>query len=688
MSGDGSIPMIWPDTGLRPHPFAAMFRMLVGEEKEGLATNVVEKGLFEKIKVYEEQILDGRNRYMVLVDEGVFDPEIETWRERPELFEAFEGTREEALDYAWSLNAERRHDNASQKAMAAERYANLRNVTQAEAAAKFGVSERQVNSAAKVIEQGQPELVQAVEEGRLPLYIAEQVADLDEDDQREVAVKPKREAAAAAKQKLQDPPPLAESGPVVKALDPARFVIFAEAMTRVAERIGQVPVSTVRLLSMACGIAGDPEGVTLSPAARLAVDLANRKSGDWSMWGPQPFLRSDLQLIEAGAGMPDDIEALTTLYRQLLVAYDAAMLAEDGKADALSTQLAAVIFRANGDTTTGQSVDDRPITIQNGTRAPDGEVPLWGQRGRFIVLVDGVKAMVQFGRDLSLFAVDFNTPFVSASGSWSVHHLSRELGSTVSQHAEAAVRVAIAAANGKDREPHERGLAYPSRVFHFGDETEYGSPPGTDRGAELTAGAWPALVAVDELEANTVAGRWEAEDRAYPKPRKREFPKSRHGATKIFAITRRGPDQDGMMLVPLADFPATGAYLVRSWGGWRFVDDAADPDQGHVARRLTAVTENDVGKGDADEDDPAVSPEDFTAAYTAALAAAAGLKGKHSRATAEPILRAGVAAFVTRAQMAEDLGHPIGTILTWTHKLKLTGLGEGRSAPRPRGHAE
>jgi hypothetical protein len=204
---DDTIPMFWPEVGPRPHPYAAVFRMLVGEERESLAANVADKGLQERVKIYEEKILDGRNRYLVLVDEGVFDPEIETWRDRPELFEEFAGTREQALDYVWSLNAERRHDTPSQRAIAAERYANLRKITQAEAAAKFGVSERQVNSAAKVLEQAEPEVVQAVEEGRLPLYLAEQVADLAENDQREVAELPKREASAAAKEKVANKTP-------------------------------------------------------------------------------------------------------------------------------------------------------------------------------------------------------------------------------------------------------------------------------------------------------------------------------------------------------------------------------------------------------------------------------------------------------------------------------------------------
>ena len=61
------------------------------------------------------------------------------------------------------------------------------------------------------------------------------------------------------------------------------------------------------------------------------------------------------------------------------------------------------------------------------------------------------------------------------------------------------------------------------------------------------------------------------------------------------------------------------------------------------------------------------------------------VKGKHTMATAEAILRAGVeAGNITRRQMAEDLGTTIGTVQGWTARLKLTGLGKGLAAPRPR----
>jgi N6-adenosine-specific RNA methylase IME4 len=70
--------------------------------------------------------------------------------------------------------------------------------------------------------------------------------------------------------------------------------------------------------------------------------------------------------------------------------------------------------------------------------------------------------------------------------------------------------------------------------------------------------------------------------------------------------------------------------------------------------------------------------------YRSAVEAGAAFAGRHTQATIEPILRAGVAAQVTGAQMAMDTDSKLGSILGWKAKLKLTGLGSGRAAPRPR----
>lgn len=679
---DDSIPMTWPEIGLRPHEFAGIFRMLVGEEKETLAANVVDKGLRERVKVYEGKILDGRNRYLVLVEEGIFEPEVETWEERPELFERFEGTREEALDYVWSLNAERRHDNAGQRALAAERFANLRGVTKAEAAAKLGVSERQVSSAAKVLEQGEPELVQAVEEGRLPLYLGEQMAERDPEEQREVAELPKREASAVAKQKLQDAPPLAESGPVVKAMEPSPLVMFAAAVCAVGEAGKDVDAATLNALAREHGLLADADGVlNLKREVRLAFVVARKRTNvaEGDLYGSSLF-------AVMTAGMVDDLDLLIEDYRQAHKVFDQAMRAgHEERAGEAKLMLAALLWHANGKGRGGIKVNERPMALVKAAVAPLGTAPMWGQDGLFEIEVDGLPALVRykfedwgFGPSFMFRATRFDMKF--PRGGWVEVRVrfADHLGRTVAEAAEHAFAELVAHhGEAKKTTADDRvGMFYPEFINRIDPDDTYDQMERVYRGLKLVDGQWPPLPAggpfagqnvwpATEKDCREKVSEWRSSRRGFPKPV--------HLATHILLVGTRAH------LVPIADFPTEGAYITENNGTWRYVDDAADPDQGHVSRRLTVVTENDVTAGESasgsDEDDVAGSPaasSNLAAAYATLLAATAEQKGKFTKAAAEPLIRAGVAANVTRKQMAEDLGHPIGTILTWTARLDLT----------------
>lgn len=549
------MPLNWPDIGLQPHRFAGIFRMLSGDEKQAFADDIAKVGLKQRVKVYQDEILDGRNRYLALVDEGAFEPDDEHWRDRPELFEEFIGTDDEALDFVWSLNEQRRHDSASQRAMSAARYAKLRDITQAEAAEKFGVSERQVNSAAKIVEQAEPELIAAVDDGRVPAYLAEQLVDHDEDEQREVASKPRGEASAAARQKLQDPPPLSESGPVVKALDPARFVLFADAVMKTSA-MGNLALSSTVIDALAREhlLLADADGVfNLSREAALAVDLARKRLSiaDGAYAGMSA-------VIMGSAGLSDSLDDLAQAYRNAIVLYDRAIRGGDIVGEAkYGVAMEAVLFKANGNSQFGIATNDRPREVIAATRAPDGIVPMWGQQGCFIAEGEWrdykVRAIVVLGRYDGIYAIDPGAPFPSETGyrtvSWG----------------------------------------------RFGDRTveAYGK----------------SLI--------------EASIRGYYND-----------------LNHRGP-----ML------PPTTVYQIT---------------EGGVAGPVA------VGQSGQELD---------RTAYQAALAALTEPKGKLHQATAADAIRAGVAAGVSRQQMAEDLGHPIGTVLTWTARLGLTdGSRKGASA--------
>ena len=125
--------------------------------------------------VYQGMILDGRNRYLACQEAGV-EPK----------FLAYEGDDDAALAFVISLNVNRRHMDASQRAMAAADLSTLRQgqkkanaqicASQSDNADLLNVSRRSVQTAQKVKEQGSEELKKAVRAGEVTVSKAAEVA--------------------------------------------------------------------------------------------------------------------------------------------------------------------------------------------------------------------------------------------------------------------------------------------------------------------------------------------------------------------------------------------------------------------------------------------------------------------------------------------------------------------------------
>jgi hypothetical protein len=88
------------------HEVANIFPLLRGEELASLVEDIRENGLIEPIWLYEEKILDGRNRYTACCEAGV-EP----------VFRQYEG--DDPIGFVISLNIERRDLSATVKAIAA-----------------------------------------------------------------------------------------------------------------------------------------------------------------------------------------------------------------------------------------------------------------------------------------------------------------------------------------------------------------------------------------------------------------------------------------------------------------------------------------------------------------------------------------------------------------------------------------
>ncbi len=152
------------------HALADLFPLLEGVELDVLAADIKTRGLLHPIVLYEEKILDGRNRWNACKAAKV-EPRTETYRGK------------DPVGYVISANLHRRHLDESQRAMVAGRLATMEEgrpsktgsidlVSQPAAAKLLNVSVPSVKRAREVIEKGTPALVAAVDQGKLAVSAA------------------------------------------------------------------------------------------------------------------------------------------------------------------------------------------------------------------------------------------------------------------------------------------------------------------------------------------------------------------------------------------------------------------------------------------------------------------------------------------------------------------------------------
>jgi len=175
------------------HEFATVFPMLGDNDLQQLADDIERNGQRFPVIVDEDGlVLDGRNRAAACRMLGI-EPRVEV----------FSGSDAEKLEYVVSLNLSRRHMDTSQRAMAANKLATLRDgvsvqkqgaqicapsLSQDEAAKQLNVSRRMVQKARKVEHDGAQEVGQAVEQGRLSLEQAEKLVKTEPDKAKQAEV--------------------------------------------------------------------------------------------------------------------------------------------------------------------------------------------------------------------------------------------------------------------------------------------------------------------------------------------------------------------------------------------------------------------------------------------------------------------------------------------------------------------
>ena len=183
------------------HPVADIFPLMQGQDFADLVADIRTHGLHESIWLYEDQVLDGRNRWRACQEAGI-EPR----------YREYEG--DDPVGFVISLNLTRRHLNESQRAMVGAKVATMKHggdrksdqrtnlsldKTNAQAAEQLNVSAMSIKSAKHVQKDGTPELVSKVEAGEVKVSVASDIATLPKEEQAEVVARGEKEILEAAK---------------------------------------------------------------------------------------------------------------------------------------------------------------------------------------------------------------------------------------------------------------------------------------------------------------------------------------------------------------------------------------------------------------------------------------------------------------------------------------------------------
>lgn len=302
---------------LRFHPLANLFPMLDEASRQSFRNSLADKQN-NPIWLHRGMVLDGRNRYRELVELN-----------RPVDCRIFTGTDREAFDFVMAENLERRHLTESQRAMVAAKAATLKLgsnqhqqvapigaaslfaeqeetapqtpsavISQTDAADMLNVGRRSVQRAAVVQEKGSAELVEAVEQGKIAVSTAAEIAD----------ALPKEEQAQIAK--LSDEEILAKAKAIRKDKNDARR---AERVAKIAEKAaGNSELSTVKKFPVIYMdpptkfAAGDSDRstenhyptMTEEEIAKLPVSDLATEDAVLFIWTTVPWLRKTIRLLE------------------------------------------------------------------------------------------------------------------------------------------------------------------------------------------------------------------------------------------------------------------------------------------------------------------------------------------------------------------------------------------------------
>lgn len=142
--------------------------------------------------------------------------------------------------------------------------------------------------------------------------------------------------------------------------------------------------------------------------------------------------------------LPRDFSQLVTIARAHMVEYDRAVLGEDSDLMLVAQAgFKAAIVRANGDTNSGSEAgpDAAGPRIRQALEATPGDLPMWGQKGEFLVEHCGIRAVLRCAGLNSIGGFEFRAAaqtglFISPTGYRSLCGVSPIYGANVLEAAQ------------------------------------------------------------------------------------------------------------------------------------------------------------------------------------------------------------------------------------------------------------
>ena len=183
------------------HPIADCFPMLGESDFQELKEDIRKHGQLARILVFQEMILDGRNRYRACRELGM-TPQVAV----------FPGTYAEAVDMVVSLNLRRRHMDREEIRDASGKLACLNEgrkskddltATRVAVAEKLGITEGEVMKAVTIEKKAAPEVKEAYRKREITQGQAFEFAQHEPEKQRELVERKATIREAQAERKVK-----------------------------------------------------------------------------------------------------------------------------------------------------------------------------------------------------------------------------------------------------------------------------------------------------------------------------------------------------------------------------------------------------------------------------------------------------------------------------------------------------